>query len=81
MNNPFVLLRTDPRATTGTLWESLQLSDDALVANLYLSVLSRHPTEQEAAAGLQYVQGGDRAQRASNLMWTLFNKTDFYFNY
>ena len=81
MNNPFVLLRTDPRATTGTLWESLQLSDDALVANLYLSVLSRHPTEQEAAAGLKYVQGGDRAQRASNLMWTLFNKTDFYFNY
>lgn len=81
MNNRFVLTRVDPRATVGTLADSLELSDDGLVASLYLSVLSRHPSEQEATAGLQYIQGGDRGERASNLIWSLFNKTDFYFNY
>lgn len=81
MNNPFVLVRVDPNATMGTLAESLAMSDDALVANLYLSVLSRQPTEREAAAALKYIQGGDRTERAGYLTWSLFNKTDFYFNY
>ena len=81
MNNPFVLARVNPNAARGTLAESLAMSDDVLVANLYLSVLSRPPTEGEAATALQYIQGGDRDERAGHLIWSLFNKTDFYFNY
>ena len=81
MNNPFVLARVNPNITTGTLWESLAMSDDALIANLYLSVLSRQPTERELAAALKYIEGGDRTERAGYLIWSLFNKTDFYFNY
>ncbi len=81
MNNPFVLARVNPNATTGTLAESLAMSDDVLVANLYLSVLSRQPTERELAAGVKYIQGGNREDRAGYLIWSLFNKTDFYFNY
>ena len=81
MNNPFVLDRVETELDYGTMKDSLALSDEALVANLYLSVLSRQPTEEEAAFALNYIQGGDRAERASNLMWSFFNKTDFYFNY
>ena len=81
MNNPFVLSRLNRNNQASTLGQSLELAADALVANLYLSVLSRPPTEEETAFAVQYLQGGDRANRATNLMWALFNKTDFYFNY
>ena len=81
MNNWVVLnkLRTD--VPSGTLGTSLELADDALVANLYLSVLGRYPTEQETAFAVDYLGTGNRADRAANLMWVMFNKTDFYFNY
>ena len=81
MNNRFVLNRLSANNPGGTLGQSLELADDALVANLYLSVLSRPPTDAETAFAVQYLQDGDRRNRATNLMWALFNKTDFYFNY
>ena len=81
MNNPFVLSRFPVGAPTGTLAESLELADDALVVNLYLSVLGRHPTEAETEFAVNYLQEGDRSRRGADLMWALFNKTDFYFNY
>ena len=81
MNNRFVLSRLNRNNQASTLGQSLELADDALVANLYLSVLSRQPTAEETAFAVQYLQGGDRVNRATDLMWALFNKTDFYFNY
>ena len=81
MNNPFVLRRLATNVPTGTLGESLELSDDALVTNLYLSVMSRHPTEDEKKFAVDYLQQGNRDRRAASLMWALINKTDFYFNY
>lgn len=81
MNNPFVLARATPGQPTGTLAESLAMPDDALVANLYLSVLSRQPSAEETAAAVQYIRGRDRDERVGQLAWVLFNKTDFYFNY
>ncbi len=55
--------------------------DDALVTSLYLRVLSRMPTEEELRFGVQTLSEGNRAVQATNLMWAMFNKTDFYFNY
>ena len=81
MNNPFVLARVTPGQPTGTLAQSLAMQDDALVANLYLTVLSREPTADEAAAAVQYIGGRGRNARVGQLAWVLFNKTDFYFNY
>lgn len=81
MNNRFVLTRLNRNNQASTLGQSLQLADDALVANLYLSVLSRPPTTEETAFGVKYLEGGNRRTRAADLMWALFNKTDFYFNY
>ncbi len=81
MNNRFVLNRLNRNNQASTLGQSIELADDALVTNLYLSVLSRPPTAEETAFGVNYLQGGNRGNRATNLMWALFNKTDFYFNY
>ena len=81
MNNQFVLDRLVPKTEGSTLHQSIAMADEALVANLYLNVLSREATAEEVAFGVDYLQGGDRADRARTLMWALFNKTDFYFNY
>jgi len=81
MNNRFVLNRLNRNNQASTLGQSIELADDALVTSLYLSVLSRPPTAEETAFGVNYLQGRNRGSRATNLMWALFNKTDFYFNY
>ena len=85
MNNPFVSGRIGANALTGTLFESLAMDDDELVANLYLTVLSRHPTVEETDHGVDYLTdlsgATTRRDRAVDLMWALFNKTEFYTNY
>lgn len=81
MNNPWVLERISFDHPRGTLFAALSLPDHALVSQLYLSVLSRMPTETERLVATDALQGGDRGSKASELMWVLFNKTDFYFNY
>ncbi len=81
MNNPFVMAQINPKIGQGTLWDSLEMPEDALVRNLYLNVLGRHPTAEESSFATNYLKSGERADRASNLMWALFNRTDFYFNY
>ncbi len=78
MNSPFVMDRV---ARKGSLLESLKLADDALVTDLFLRVLSRHPTEDELVRSVVHLQEGKRGRRASSLMWALFNMTEFYVNY
>ena len=85
MNNPFVISRIGGGSSSGTLAESLDLPDDAFVANLYLHVFGRHPTAEETARGVDLLNdtsdGVDRRDRAVDLMWVLFNSTEFYVNY
>jgi hypothetical protein len=75
MNNPFVLERTQLSEAR------LRLNDDGLVDDLFLSVLGRWPSEAERKASRELLQGGDRPVQASHLMWSLFNKLDFIYNY
>jgi hypothetical protein len=44
-------------------------------------VLSRPPTAEELALGVQTLRSGDRRVKAEDLMWSLYNKIDFIFNY
>ncbi|MEZ5362367.1 MAG: DUF1553 domain-containing protein [Bryobacterales bacterium] len=81
MNNPVIVARIEQSGRTGSLSRLLGESDDALVGRLYLTVLSRFATPDELAAGVAYLRGGDRRQRAEDLMWSLYNKVDFVFNY
>jgi hypothetical protein len=81
MNNPVIVARIEQSGRTGSLAGLLAQPDDALVGRLYLTVLSRIATPEELAAGVAYLKGGDRRARAEDLMWSLYNKVDFVFNY
>jgi hypothetical protein len=85
MNDAFVMNRTRASGTG----ESASLlrraitntSDEQLVSMLYINVLSRYPTDAEKQAAFEALRTGNRQQRAEDLLWSLFNKVDFFFNY
>ena len=79
MNGRLVAQRV--RSAAGALEALLDQPDDALVTSLYLRVLSRMPSPEELSLGVRTLGNGNREAQASNLMWAMFNKTDFYFNY
>jgi hypothetical protein len=84
MNNPFVMNRTRSVVTAGQdslLRKHINRTDRELIENLYLTVLSRMPNESERAAAGAALTSGNRLQAAENLLWSLYNKVDFFFNY
>jgi hypothetical protein len=87
MNDAFVENRvhaTGSGATASYLAGLLTLSDDALIQTLFLDVLSRKPDSGEVTAARAELANGGTARRKTNaedLLWTLFNKVDFVFNY
>ena len=81
MNNPFVQGLLEPDGRPGTITTLLELQDPVLVSRLYLTVLGRYPSLAERTLALNHLAEGDRTERAADLMWVLFNKTDFCFNY
>ena len=55
--------------------------DRKLVEDLYLAALTRMPTPQEFSNAERYLkQGGNRAERAQDLLWALLNSYAFLFN-
>ncbi len=81
MNDNFVMSRIQPKGAAGSLLvKSLPLPDDQLVNTLFLTVLSRYPTSAEMSAALANLKT-NRTQEAQNLLWSLYNKVDFVFNY
>ncbi len=83
-NDPFVMsrIRAAGRADSGSLVaQKLGLPDTQLVDALFLAVLSRHPNDAEMNTALLSLKGGNRQQAAEDLVWTLYNKVDFVFNY
>ncbi len=81
MNDPLVLNRARATPATGTLGRNLNLPDEQLIDALFLNVLSRFPSAEERAAAAGELRSGNRTMAAQNLMWALFNKADFIFNY
>ncbi len=82
MNDPFVLarLQVTPNSLPGA---NINLPDEQLVQTLYLNVLSRYPTDAEQGAALDHLRNasGTRNRRAQGLLWALYSKVDFIFNY
>jgi len=57
------------------------LSDRAIVEDLYLGSLSRHPTAKEYDTALTYLKAGEsRAAWAQDLLWSLVNSKAFLYN-
>ena len=52
------------------------------MSTLYLNVLSRYPSDDEMAKSVSGLQKeATRKQGAEDLLWSLYNKVDFIFNY
>jgi hypothetical protein len=82
MNDNFVMSRVKSTgASTSLLVQNLNLPNDQLVNKLYMTVLSRPPNQTELSAAMNMLSTGTRAQSAENLLWALYNKVDFVFNY
>ncbi len=86
MNDNFVISRTrvsGSGSTTSLLGKSLTIADDSkFVDNLYLTVLSRYPTDAERVIALKAMKAtSSRLVNGQNLLWSLYNKVDFFFNY
>ena len=84
MNDPFITSRLNANAApAGTLLNRIRnaRSPDDLMNTLYLTVLSRYPTDDEKKAILASFRLGDYGVVGENLLWSLYNKVDFVFNY
>ena len=87
MNDNFVQSRihaTGTGATATYLTKLLPLTDEQLISTLYINVLSRYPSSGEMTLVLAQLHKGGAASRKANaedILWTLFNKVDFVFNY
>jgi hypothetical protein len=83
MNDPFITTRViATSAPKGSLLSRfMNAPTDQLVNNLYLSVLSRYPTADEMKAVLPQFRSSESPAVAENLLWSLYNKVDFVFNY
>jgi hypothetical protein len=83
MNDNVVMSRVSPTGPAGSfLVANLGLPNDQLVNKMFLTVLSRYPTSDEMSQAMQSLSvAATRSQAAQNLLWTLFNKVDFVFNY
>ncbi|MBI4908559.1 MAG: DUF1549 domain-containing protein [Acidobacteria bacterium] len=85
MNDTFVMSRT--RATGTGATASLarvalsNTTDDQLIDILYLNVLSRLPGDDERRVATAHLRSGNRQTAAEDLLWALYNKVDFIFNY
>jgi hypothetical protein len=85
MNDSSVMSKinsTGSGATQSLLSKAVALTDNTNLTNLlYLNILSRYPTSAELATANTLLSTGTRSQKAQELMWTLYNKVDFIFNY
>lgn len=85
MNDSFVMTRVrSGNAGANGLINKVQASgvtDDELVTTLFLNVLSRYPTDSEKTTALNSLKAGNRKAAAEDLLWSLYNKVDFIFNY
>jgi hypothetical protein len=82
MNSSFV----DYRAGVGSsklIADNYDRPDRDLVRALFLAVLSRYPTDDELTKSLASLSadGVPRYDAVQDLVWALYNKVDFIFNY
>jgi hypothetical protein len=84
MNDNFIMTRIDPggKAANQVLAQNLTKPNDQLINALYLGVLSRYPADAEMKAALAMMQASpSKAAGGTSLLWALYNKVDFIFNY
>jgi hypothetical protein len=80
MNSPFVLDRI--RIATPVLATLARIADNGeLVNELFLTFLSRRPTEHERGKALVHFTRTSRNEAIRDLAWACLNKLDFVYSY
>ena len=62
-------------------WIDAGRGNNEILELLYWWALSRPPSEDEQAAGLQWLCQGDRAEAVQDMAWALLNAKEFLFRY
>jgi hypothetical protein len=57
------------------------MDNASLINTLFLNILSRYPTTVEMGLATTQLSGTNRTQAVQDLVWSLYNKVDFVFNY
>jgi hypothetical protein len=84
MNDNFIMSRLIPGGNNANqlLAQNLRKPNDQLINALFLGVLSRYPSDTEMKQSQAQLQSaGSQAAGALNILWSLYNKVDFVFNY
>jgi hypothetical protein len=88
MNDQFVMDRTRALNRNGVPLLARRLMDkysdsqnSQLVEEMFLAVLNRPPSSEESFTASSLLGTGSRQQRIEDLLWSLYNKVDFVFNY
>ncbi len=83
MNNAFVEARLQATGANAAplITKSLNMGNTGLINNLYLNILSRYPSNDEMSTAAAALIAGNRQQAVQDLVWSLYNKVDFVFNY
>jgi hypothetical protein len=86
MNNPIVEMRTTVKAYNGNqiaplISQNINQTPANLINTLYLTILSRYPSTDEMTTATNALSAGTTTQAIQNLVWSLYNKVDFIFNY
>ena len=80
INGKSILGRVRSGSARPALLLAQRLTDEQLVAEIYLWSLARNPSAKETAVGLEYLKlfgEKERAAAAQDLMWALLNSRDF----
>lgn len=81
MNDNFIESRVKVTVANGLAARNAGQPIAQAVDNMFLAVLSRHPNTEELAQASALLQSGNKGASLEDLLWTLFNKVDFLFNY
>jgi hypothetical protein len=83
MNDQLVAARLQATGANASplIAANLSKADADLVNTVFLTVLSRYPSDAEKTTALASLKAGDRTQAVRDLVWSLYNKVDFVFNY
>jgi len=82
LNDPIVVSRVHNATAGSTVQTTLSATKGpgAITDALYLTTLSRYPTETERAAGIAQLGSGDLTKKTEDLQFALVNKLEFLFN-
>jgi hypothetical protein len=85
MNDAFVTNRTKVAASPVLANIAKMTDNDAAVEQLFLTFLSRYPTDNERALAVNSLKATTTATLRNNavedLAWVMINKLDFLFSY